>query len=87
MIGLAFLIYGLPPLALAFVGGVLFPRRWLLAGLGAVLLLVGLFIATSGYSFGSMLPFVSMVGGAMFVPAAIAAFAGAKARRRFAKES
>ena len=86
--GLAFvLVFIVPPLLLALLAGMVFPRRWIIAGVGSVLVLAFLLITTSGYGFVEMAPFAGIVGAIVVLPAVMAAFLGARIRSRHAKES
>ena len=86
--GLAFiLVFIAPPLLLALLAGMVFPRRWIIAGVGSVLALAFLLMATSGYGFVEMAPFTGIVGAMVVIPAVIAAFLGARIKSWLAKES
>ena len=75
-----------PPLLLALLAGMVFPHRWIIAGVGSVAVLAFLLMATSGYGFVEMAPFTGIVGAIVVIPAVIAAFLGARIRSRLTKE-
>jgi hypothetical protein len=86
--GAAFLlVFVAPPLAFAFFGGALFPARWLAAGVGSVLVMAALLMATSSHGIIAMTPFVGFVSLIVLLPAIVAALVGAKLRAGLNKES
>lgn len=87
MVAAFVLVFIAPPLVLAFLGGAVFPTRWAAAGVGSLLILAALLMATSSHGIIEMAPFIGLVGAILLLPVILAAFVRAKFRRDLKKES